>query len=177
MKTQLTLIKILSRTRMLTSLMLLVFIPGTLLSNTTSTPDDKMFDAKSAETDKEKVNLNAEKTTTNCDDVLVMEQENSCMFSYDTKGNAIFIKLFKSRIGDYLQYTQIPVKWLRTHQKNLAGDFDVEPSQNEGWDSNIGFDMSAGFLNDKASEIPGQYFALSGHLNRFSIGIILILTA
>lgn len=177
MKTTLTNAMHIQKPVFLSSALMFLLFPLAVLSNTCVTPENLNSDSESAKAGKQNVNTTAETTTATDGDILVMEPENACVFSYDTKGNAIFVKLFKSRIGDYLQYTQIPLKWFMSHQKNEHANADPGQIPNNGWESNISFDMSAGFLNDKSSRIPGQYFALSGHLNRFSVGIILILTA
>lgn len=154
---------------------MLLFIHSTGLSNTVKTPSDLLVKTEAGKDDKENV-AGDSKTCQNDDETLSIQENNGLLFSFDTKGNGIFIKLFKKNMGNYLQFTQLPVKWIAEHRNNEVPETEINDNDKNCWSSNISFDINAGFMHHAGNTETEQYIAVSGQLNRFYVGIILILT-
>lgn len=107
------------------------------------------------------------------------QKDKSLIIQNDKFGDAIFIKLFEKKIGNFLSLTQIPIKcfaFRKNKNSNNPNEF-IEKENNNNWNTNIELEFNMGFLNNEETLCPNQYIAVSGHINRFNIMLVLILNS
>jgi len=168
-------LKLVQKFIFLTLCAMFMFIQNKAFSVNVNNPTDLLLKMASDENIEEKIS-DKNKTHQSGEETIVLDENNGYLFSFDTKGNGILIKLFKKNMGNYLQFTQLPVKWIAKHRNNNVTDVETGNNDNDGWSSNINFDIKAGFIHHAVDTEAEQYIAVSGQLNKFYVGIILILT-